>query len=84
MIDPEDLVKELREEFPGRVTFVCYDDMVFLHSIDALDWRLAGSLSFQHFIHDHGTDAERERLVNMGVGYTRQMNGTKVNHVRHA
>jgi hypothetical protein len=33
MIDPEDLVKELREEFRGRVTFVCYDEMVFLHNI---------------------------------------------------
>jgi hypothetical protein len=65
----ETLVKELRRVAPGRVTTVCYDDMLFLHEIGALDWTFAGTLAFQRVIAERGTLNEKRRLRDMNVEF---------------
>jgi hypothetical protein len=65
----EQVVADLKKIAPGRVTTVCYEDFAFLHSIGALDWSFAPTLSFQAFIRDHGTPEEKLRLHNLHVGY---------------
>jgi hypothetical protein len=65
----DDLVSELRALAPGRIQTVCMGDLHLLRAAGALDWSLAGSLTFQYYIGDFGRPAEKLRLVSMGVGF---------------
>jgi hypothetical protein len=47
----------------------CFSDLKFLHGIGSLDWGLAGSLMFQHFIDLYGTAEEKIRLQHLDLGY---------------
>ena len=69
MIPFDDAVKELRKEFPGKLTVVSYESIKFARDCGIDVWEFAGSTSFQHVIHDHGTPEEEQRLRDMKVGY---------------
>ncbi len=71
MISFEKLIEMMQKEYPGRVKVASYADFKFQHDCGiALDFDLyGGSLVFQHFIRDHGTDEEKQRLRDMKVGY---------------
>jgi len=65
----EQLVSDLRKEFPGQVVVVTYAGLKFARDCGIDCWYLAGSMAFQHVIHDHGTPEEKQRLRDMHVGY---------------
>jgi hypothetical protein len=69
MIPFDELLSELRKENPGRVTVVSYAGIKFARDCGIDVWYLAGSMCFQHVIHDHGTPEEEQRLRDMKVGY---------------
>jgi hypothetical protein len=45
-----------------------YDDLKFLHACGVDCWWMAGSMRFQGFIREHGTEEEKLRLHNLKVG----------------
>lgn len=59
----------LRQDAPGRVTVVSYVGIKFARDAGIDVWHLAGSMAFQHVIHDHGSAEEQQRLRDMKVGY---------------
>jgi hypothetical protein len=65
----EDLVAEMRREFPGRLTVVSYAGLKFARECGIDCWDFAATLAFQHLIHDCGTEEEQQRLRDMKVGY---------------
>jgi hypothetical protein len=65
----DEVVSELRQEFPGQVTVVSYAGIKFARDAGIDCWHLAGSMSFQHIIHDFGTPEEKQRLRDLKVGY---------------
>jgi len=65
----DDLIQDLRRQFPGRITVVSYEGIKTARDLGIDCWHLAGSISFQHVIHDHGTPEEQDRLRAMRVGY---------------
>ena len=65
----EELVAEIRKDAPGRVTVVSYESIKFARDVGIDCWDLAGTMCFQHVIHDHGTPEEKQRLREMKVGY---------------
>jgi hypothetical protein len=65
----EELVAEVRKDVPGRVTTVSYAGIKFARDAGIDCWHLAGSMCFQHVIHDHGTPEEKQRLREMRAGY---------------
>jgi hypothetical protein len=65
----DELVSELRQENPGKVTVVSYAGIKFARDCGIDVWYLAGSMCFQHVIHDHGTEEEKQRLRDLEVGY---------------
>ena len=66
----DELVAALRHDAPGRITVVSVEGIREARSLGIDVWHLAGSLAFQHVIHNCGTDAERQRLREMKVGYS--------------
>jgi len=65
----DDVVKEFRTVAPGRVTVVSYDGIKFARDCGIDCWHLAGTMCFQHVIRDCGTEAEKQRLRDMKIGY---------------
>jgi hypothetical protein len=65
----EELVEEIRKDAPGGVTVGSYESIRFARACGIDCWHLAGTLVFQHTIHDHGTPEEKQRLREMKVGY---------------
>lgn len=66
----EELAKIIAADAPTlHIAVVSQTDMEFMHEIGSLDWSFAGLLCFQRVIHYHGTDADRERLAEMNLGY---------------
>jgi hypothetical protein len=58
----------MKNRSAGSVT-VTYADLVREHKLGRTDWRFAGSMMFQHMIHEHGTEKEKQRLRKLKVGY---------------
>jgi hypothetical protein len=48
---------------------VTYGDLVREHKLGKTDWRFAGLMMFQHMIHEHGTEKEKQKLRKLKVGY---------------
>lgn len=69
LIPFDSVVSELRKENPGRVTVVSYAGIKFARECGIDCWHLAGSMAFQHVIHDFGTPEEKQRLRDLKVGY---------------
>lgn len=69
LVSFDELVAENRKEMPGRVTVVSYDSIKFARNAGIDCWDLAGTMSFQHVIHDFGTPEEKQRLRELKVGY---------------
>jgi len=65
----DDVVRQLAKDSPGRVTSVNYADIELLHDAGIDCWHLAGTLSFQRFIDEHGSPEEKQRLRDLNVGY---------------
>ena len=65
----EILIAEIRKDAPGRVTVVSYESIQFSRECGIECWHLAGTMCFQHVIHEHGTPEEQQRLREMKVGY---------------
>jgi hypothetical protein len=54
----EDAVKDLRKEFPGRVTTVSYAGLKFALEAGIDVWEFAETYSLQSVIRDHGLKEE--------------------------
>lgn len=61
--------EDSKTRFDADVVTWTYNDLVFLHSIGAADWQLAGLLMFHRMIDWHGSQEEKERLAAMNAGY---------------
>ena len=69
MVTFEELVAEIRKDAPGKVMAVSYAGIKFAREVGIDCWHLAGTMCFQHVIHDHGTPEEQLRLRDLNVGY---------------
>ena len=58
----DEVAKELRETFPGRVTTVSYAGMKFAMECGIDVWEFAETYSLQAVIRDFGTPAQKQRL----------------------
>ena len=63
------LVTDVRKELTDTVTAVSYDGVKFARDAGIDCWHLAGSMCFQHVIHNYGTPEEKQRLRELKVGY---------------
>ncbi|MGH2506546.1 MAG: hypothetical protein ACRDHZ_03885, partial [Ktedonobacteraceae bacterium] len=72
-IKAEEVAKLLAEIAPPgvRVEFVNYQDILFLYRLGCAEWTnlWCGTMAFQHIIDHYGTEADKIRLTEMGLGY---------------
>lgn len=65
LIPADDLIADLRRQFPGRVTTVSYAGLKFAVEAGIDCWEFAWTYSFQAVIRDIGTPEQKQRLAEI-------------------